>query len=474
MTRRQFFGRASSGIGVAALASLLRPDLVSANSADTSNGLAGLPHFAPRAKRVIYLTQSGAPSQVDLFDYKPGLAARRGQELPASVHMGQRLTTMTAGQKMQIQPSKFRFAQYGQAGAWISELLPHTSSVVDDICIVKSMHTEAINHAPGMTLFLCGAQQAGRPSTGAWISYGLGSLSENLPAFVVLMSRDRHGTCGQLLFDYYWGSGFLPSKFQGVKFRAGTDPVLYLSDPPGFSRELRRQFLDNLTRLNQLKRAQIGDPEIDARIAQYEMAFRMQTSVPELTDLSKEPKHVLDAYGPDVHKPGTYAWNCLMARRLAERGVRFIQLFHVGWDTHRNLEREIRMQCEDTDQPSAALVKDLKERGMLDDTVVVWGGEFGRTVFSQGELNASDYGRDHHPRCFTMWMAGGGVKSGITFGETDEYSYNVVNSPVHIHDLQATLLHQLGLDHEKLTFKHQGRNYRLTDVSGRVVTEVLS
>jgi hypothetical protein len=476
ITRRQFFGRASNGLGVAALASLLGDDLFGSSKGGERNasGLPGLPHFSPRAKRVIYLTQSGAPSQIDLFDYKPNLIDKRGKELPSSVHMGQRLTTMTAGQKMAVQPTKFMFSRHGQAGTWLSELLPYTASVVDDICIIKSMQTDAINHAPGMTLFLCGAEQPGRPSTGAWVSYGLGSVSRDLPAFVVLMSRDRHGTCGQLLFDYYWGSGFLPSKFQGVKFRAGADPVLYLSDPPGFSRQLRREFLDDLAQLNELKQSQIGDPEITARIAQYEMAYRMQTSVPELTDFSKEPPQVLDLYGPDVRKPGTYAWNCLLARRMAERGVRFIQLFHVGWDTHRNLEREIRMQCEDTDQASAALVTDLKQRGMLDDTLIVWGGEFGRTVFSQGDLNASDYGRDHHPRCFAVWMAGGGVKPGMTFGATDDYSYNVIESPVHVHDLQATVLHQLGIDHEKLTFKHQGRNFRLTDISGNVVKQILS
>ena len=468
LTRRQLLTRAGSGIGMAALAALLGEDALAAPSPGA------LPHFAPKAKRIVYLTQSGAPSQVDLFDYKPMLEKVRGQELPASVRMGQRLTTMTANQgKLAIQPSHFKFAQYGKSGAWLSSLLPHTASVADDLCFVKSMHTEAINHAPGMCLFLSGAEQPGRPSTGAWVSYGLGSENKDLPAYVVLMSRDRHGTCGQLLFEYYWGSGFLPSKYQGVKFRAAGDPVLYLTNPPGVSAKTRRGVLDELAKMNALRAEETGDPEINTRIAQYEMAYRMQTSVPELTDLSDEPKHVLDLYGPDVQRPGSYARNCLLARRLAERGVRFIQLFHVGWDTHRNLVREITMQCEDTDQGSAALVKDLKQRGLLDDTLVVWAGEFGRTVYVQGESNDPTSGRDHHGRCFTIWMAGGGVKAGFTYGETDDYSYNVAKDPVHVHDLQATLLHQLGIDHERLTFKFQGRKFRLTDVAGEVVKPLL-
>ena len=468
LTRRQLLTRAGSGIGMAALAALLGEDALAAPSPGA------LPHFAPKAKRIVYLTQSGAPSQVDLFDYKPMLEKVRGQELPASVRMGQRLTTMTANQgKLAIQPSHFKFAQYGKSGAWLSSLLPHTASVADDLCFVKSMHTEAINHAPGMCLFLSGAEQPGRPSTGAWVSYGLGSENKDLPAYVVLMSRDRHGTCGQLLFEYYWGSGFLPSKYQGVKFRAAGEPVLYLTNPPGVSAKTRRGVLDELAKMNALRAEETGDPEINTRIAQYEMAYRMQTSVPELTDLSDEPKHVLDLYGPDVQRPGSYARNCLLARRLAERGVRFIQLFHVGWDTHRNLVREITMQCEDTDQGSAALVKDLKQRGLLDDTLVVWSGEFGRTVYVQGESNDPTSGRDHHGRCFTIWMAGGGVKAGFTYGETDDYSYNVAKNPVHVHDLQATLLHQLGIDHERLTFKFQGRKFRLTDVAGEVVKPLL-
>jgi hypothetical protein len=474
-TRRELFGRFGTGVGLAALASLLGEEVARAQRAPLAHpALPGLPHFAPKARRVIYLTQSGAPSQVDLYDYKPLLQQYRGQELPASVRKGQRLTTMTAAQKLMIQPSRFKFAQHGKSGQWISELLPNIASIVDEICLVKSMHTEAINHAPGMCLFLSGAEQPGRPSTGAWVSYGLGSVNQDLPAFVVMMSRDRHGTCGQLLFEYYWGSGFLPTRYQGVKFRAGSDPVLYLTNPPGVSKELRRGLLDDLAQMNALKYQAVGDPEIKTRIAQYEMAYRMQTSVPELTDLSKEPKSVLGLYGPDVHKPGSYAYNCLMARRLAERGVRFVQLFHVGWDTHRNLIREITMQCEDTDRASAALVKDLKQRGMLEDTLVVWAGEFGRTVYSQGDLDDPTAGRDHHPRCYTIWMAGGGVKAGISYGETDDYSYNIAKDPVHIHDFQATLLHLLGVDHKRLTFRFQGRDYRLTDVHGEIVKGILA
>ncbi len=471
ITRRDLMRRTVSGLGAAALGSF---DTTNGHASLPQEGLPGLPHFAAKAKRVIFLTQSGAPSQIDLFDHKPTLRKLRGTDLPPSVHQGQRLTTMTAGKGMKIQPSTFRFSQHGKSGAWVSELLPHTASVSDDLCFIKTMNTEAINHAPGMTALLTGGPQPGRPSAGAWASYGVGSRNPDLPSFVVLLSRDRHGTCGQLLFDYYWGSGFLPSKFQGVKFRGSGDPVLYQSDPPGLSRDARKDFLHDLTALNQIKYRDMGDPEILTRIAQYDMAFRMQTSVPQLTDLSNEPASVLEMYGPDVHKPGSFAANCLLARRLAERNVRFIQLFHVGWDTHKNLESELRMQCEDTDRASAALVKDLKQRGLLDDTLVVWGGEFGRTVFSQGDLDSPGYGRDHHPRCFTMWLAGGGVKPGISYGETDEFSYNIVKDPVHIHDLQATILHLLGVDHERLTFKFQGRNFRLTDVGGHVVKGILT
>ncbi len=470
LSRRELLGRTAAGLGTAAVGSLLPGR---AHALVEGQGLPGLPHFAPRAKRVIFLTQSGGPSQIDMFDHKPTLAKLRGTDLPPSVHQGQRLTTMTAGQGMKIQPSAFRFAQHGQSGAWVSELLPHTAAVSDDLCYIKTMNTEAINHAPGMTTLLTGGPQPGRPSAGAWVQYGLGSLNRDLPGYVVMLSRDQHGTCGQLLFDYYWGSGFLPSKYQGVKFRGSGDPVLYQSDPPGISREARQDFLTDLTALDQIKYREMGDPETLTRIAQYEMAYRMQASVPGLTDLSDEPASVLEMYGPEVHKPGSFAANCLLARRLAERDVRFVQLFHVGWDTHRNIESELRMQCEDTDRPSAALVKDLKQRGLLDDTLVVWGGEFGRTVFSQGDLNAVGYGRDHHPRCFTMWLAGGGVKAGMSYGETDEFSYNVARDPVHVHDLQATILHLLGVDHERLTFKFQGRNFRLTDVGGKVVKGIL-
>jgi hypothetical protein len=472
ITRRQLLTKTGAGVGMAALAALFGEEAF-AQIPNIQHPTPPFPNFAPRAKRVIYLTQSGAPSQVDLFDYKPLLEKIKGQELPDSVRMGQKLTTMTASQKLTIQPSHFKFARHGQSGAWLSELLPHTASIADDLCFVKSMRTDSINHAPGMCLFLSGAEQPGRPSTGAWVSYGLGSTNKDLPAFVVMLSRDRHGTCGQLLFEYYWGSGFLPSKYQGVKFRPAGDPVLYLTNPPGVSPAIRRGQLDDIAALNAMKHEQVGDPEIQTRIAQYEMAYRMQTSVPELTDLSTEPKHILDMYGPYVNTPGSYARNCLMARRLAERGVRFIQLFHVGWDTHRNLIREITMQCEDTDQPSAALVKDLKQRGMLDDTLVVWAGEFGRTVYSQGTLDDPTSGRDHHPRCYTLWMAGGGVKSGVSYGETDDYSYNVVRDPVHVHDFQATMLHLLGVDHKRLTYRFQGRDFRLTDVSGELVEEVL-
>jgi hypothetical protein len=475
LTRRRFFGRTALGLGTAALASLLGEDL-SAAATEKAGGLKGLPHFAPKAKRVIYLMQGGAPSHVDLFDYKPQLAKRRGQELPPSVQMGQRLTTMTAGQKTKpVLPGIAGFKRHGKSGAWLCDFLPHTASVADELCFLKSMHTEAINHAPAMTLFLTGAEQPGRPSIGAWLSYGLGSDNHNLPTFVVMTSRDREASCGQIFYDYYWGSGFLPSKFQGVKFRPSGDPVLYLSNPAGMSKAVRRGLLDDLAKLNALRLKETGDPEIATRIAQYELAFRMQTSVPALTDLSGEPQRVLDMYGPDVHRPGSFARHCLLARRLAERGVRYVQLIHAGWDQHTNLPTQLEIQCRDTDQPSAALVKDLKARGLLEDTLVIWGGEFGRTVFGQGDINnKKQHGRDHHGRCFTIWMAGGGVKPGTTYGETDEYCYNVAKDPVHVHDFQATLLHLLGIDHTRLTFKYQGRHFRLTDVHGHVVKGVLA
>jgi hypothetical protein len=473
LNRRQFFGRSAVGVGTAALASLLGRDLFGATA---EGGLPGLPHFAPKAKRVIYLLQGGAPSHVDLFDYKPEMAGRRGEELPPSVQMGQRLTTMTAGQKSKpILPGITGFKQYGQSGAWLCDFLPHTASIADDLCFVKSMHTEAINHAPAVTLFLTGAEQPGRPSFGAWLAYGLGSANQNLPTFVVMTSRDKEASCGQIFYDYYWGSGFLPSKYQGVQFRPNGDPVLYLSNPDGMSPEVRRGLLDDLARLNELKHKESGDPEVATRISQYEMAFRMQASVPALTDLSKEPDRVLDLYGPDVHRRGSFARNCLLARRLAEQGVRYVQLIHAGWDQHTNLPTQLKIQCEDTDQPSAALVKDLKARGLLDETLVIWAGEFGRTPFGQGDINnKKTHGRDHHPRCFTIWMAGGGIKPGITYGETDEFCYNVVENPVHVHDFQATVLHLLGIDHTRLTFKYQGRHYRLTDVHGHVVKPILA
>jgi hypothetical protein len=430
-----------------------------------------LPHAAPRAKRVIYLCQSGAPSQMDLFDYKPALEKWRGHDLPDSVRRGQRFTGMTATQdRFPIAPSIFKFERRGQSGAWMSELLPHTAGIADELCFVKSMHTEAINHDPAITFLQSGSQLAGRPSMGAWVSYGLGRQNEDLPSFVAMTS----GEGDQPLYDRLWGAGFLPSEYQGVKFRRSGDPVLYLSDPPGLDREMRREMLDDLAQLNDLRLRDQGDPEIRTRIAQYEMAFRMQASVPELTDISKEPPEILDLYGPDVRKRGTFAANCLLARRLAERGVRFIQLYHRGWDQHTYLPRDLRKRCLETDQPTAALVWDLKQRGLLDDTLVIWGGEFGRTVYCQGRLTESDYGRDHHPRCFTVWLAGGGVKRGFTYGETDDHSYNIVKDPVEVHDLNATILHCLGLDHLKLTFKYQGRHHRLTDVHGKVVHPLLA
>ncbi len=467
LTRRHFFQQA--GVGAAALWTLLQGD-----SPVRAEG-AGLPHFAPKAKRVIYLFQSGAPSQLDLFDHKPRLAEMRGKELPDSVRRGQRLTGMTATQdSFPLAPSLFRFDRHGKSGAWVSELLPHTAKIVDELSFIRSMHTEAINHDPAVTFFQTGAQLAGRPSMGSWLAYGLGSENRNLPAFVALVSQGSGNPNDQPLYDRLWGSGFLPSRYQGVKLRSGSDPVLFLSNPPGLDAATRRRMLDDLAKLNETKLKEVGDPEIATRIEQYEMAFRMQTSVPELTDLSKEPKHVLDLYGPDARKPGTFAANCLLARRLAERGVRFIQLFHRGWDQHVKLPKQIRGQCRDVDQPSAALLLDLKQRGLLDDTLVLWGGEFGRTVYCQGTLTATDYGRDHHPRCFTIWAAGGGIKPGVTHGETDDFSYNIVKDAVHIHDLHATMLHCLGIDHTKLTYKFQGRHYRLTDVHGNVVKEIVA
>jgi hypothetical protein len=477
LTRRQLFGRTREGIGVAALACLLNgsASAEARKTASTFRGALKQPHFPPKAKRVIYLFQSGAPSHIDLFDYKPQLAQHRGIDLPDSVRMGQRLTGMTSGQKnFPVAPTIFQFKQYGKNGTWLSELLPHTGEIVDDIAIVKSMWTEAINHDPAVTYIQTGHQQPGRPSIGSWLSYGIGSENQDLPAYIVLISQGSGNPNDQPLFGRLWGSGFLPSVHQGVKLRSVGDPVLYLSDPPGMERAARREMLDRIARLNELAAKEYADPEINTRIAQYEMAYRMQASVPELMDLAKEPDSVFEMYGPDSRKPGTYAANCLLARRLVERGVRFVQLYHRGWDQHGNLPQQIRGQCKDTDQPSAALIKDLKQRGLLEDTLVVWGGEFGRTVYSQGELTQTNYGRDHHPRCFTRWFAGAGIKGGVVVGETDDFCYNIVKDPIHIHDMNATILHLLGIDHTRLTYRYQGRDFRLTDIHGELVKQILA
>ncbi|MEI6534024.1 MAG: DUF1501 domain-containing protein [Verrucomicrobiaceae bacterium] len=471
LNRRVFLRRSAGALGATALASLMADEAATPKPV----GLPGFPNFAPKAKRVIYLFQSGAPSQMDLFDPKPQMDKHRGENLPDSIRQGQRLTGMTSGQKtFPVAPSMFKFAQHGQSGAWISELMPHISGVADDLCFIKSMHTEAINHDPAITFCQTGSQLAGRPSIGSWLSYGLGSNNKDLPSYVVLTSFGTGRRDDQPLYDRLWSSGFLPTQHQGVKFRNAGDPVLYLSNPPGVDRSMRRQQLDELAVLNQRDFEQFGDPETQTRISQYEMAFRMQLSVPDLVDTSKEPKSVLDDYGPEVKMPGTYAANCLLARRLAERDVRFIQLFHMGWDHHGGLPNAIKGQCRDTDQPTAALIKDLKQRGLLEDTLIVWGGEFGRTIYSQGALSENDYGRDHHPRCFTIFMAGAGIKKGISLGATDEYCYNITQDPVHVHDLNATIMHLMGINHERLTFRFQGRDYRLTDVHGNVVKSVLS
>lgn len=469
MTRRALFSRGATGLGLSALSAL------AADRDPKTQGLAGLPHFAAKAKRVIFLHQSGGPAQQDLFDHKPQLVARRGIDLPDSVRMGQRITGMTSGQStLPVAPSIFKFAQHGKSGAWVSELLPHTAKIVDDITIVKTIHTDAINHDPAITFIQTGSQQPGRPSLGSWVSYGLGSESQNLPAFVVLVSQSSAVNVDQPLFSRLWSSGFLPSNYQGVSFRSQGDPVLFLSDPPGIDKETRRRMLDSIRALNGMRSQLFADPEIETRIAQYEMAYRMQTSVPELMDLSKETDATFEMYGPDSRKAGTYASHCLLARRLVERGVRFVQLYKRGWDQHGDLPRDIRLQCQAVDQPSAALVMDLKQRGLLDDTLVVWGGEFGRTVYSQGRLTETNYGRDHHPRNFAMWFAGGGMKRGTVIGETDDFSYNIVEDPVHIHDVQATIMHCLGVDHTKLTYRFQGRDFRLTDVHGNVVKKMLT
>lgn len=490
LTRREFFGRSACGLGTAALACLLGREGFAAEALGGAlakgaphpgghpriGGLPDLPHFAPKAKRVIYLFQNGAPTHVDLFDYKPKLRELHGKPMPDSYLAGKRFSTMTgAPQGKLVLNSIEPFAQHGQSGAWVSGLLPHIASIADELCFVKGMHTESINHAPGITFFLSGAELPGRPSLGSWLSYGLGSETDNLPAFVVMTSVTKGTTCGQIFYDNYWGSGFLPGKYQGVKFRGGTDPVLYLSDPDGVSRATRRTQLDALDQLNEMKLHDFSDPEIATRISQYEMAYRMQSSVPELTDLSQEPTAILDMYGPGVKQPGTYAYNCLMSRRLIERGVRFVQVMHAGWDQHSSLTTELYNQCRDTDQASAALVKDLKQRGLLDETLVVWGGEFGRTPFIQGDISdRPHWGRDHHPYAFTVWMAGGGTRPGLTYGESDDLGMNVIKDAVHVHDFQATMLHLLGVDHERLTYKFQGRYFRLTDVSGTVVKGILA
>jgi len=463
-TRRQLLGRSATGIGAAALGALL--------NADTPAGPTAL---SSRAKRVIYLFMHGGPSQIDLFDDKPTLNRLRGTELPASVRMKQRLTGMTSSQKtLPVAPSVFRFAQHGQSGASFSELLPNLAEVADDLCFIKSMHTEAINHDPAVTYLQTGHQQPGRPSMGSWLSYGLGSENENLPGFVVLLSRGSAARPDDPLHTRLWGSAFLPSNHQGVSFRSAGDPVLYLSNPPGIDAATRRHMLNGLRKLNRSQFESTGDPEINTRIAQFELANRMQMSVPDLTNLNDESNETFKMYGEDVRRPGTFAANCLLARRMAERGVRFIQLYHRGWDQHYNLPSDLRLQCRDVDQPCAALINDLKRRGLLEDTLVVWTGEFGRTIYSQGKLESNNYGRDHHGRCFTAWLAGGGIKPGMTFGGTDDFSYNVAHDPVHVHDLNATILHCMGIDHRRLTFRFKGRQYRLTDVHGKVATQVLS
>ncbi|MBI83716.1 MAG: sulfatase [Planctomycetaceae bacterium] len=460
VTRRHFFGQTGLGLGTAALTSLLdHPPCIAAD------GLSGLPHFAPRAKRAIYLFMAGAPCQVDMFDYKPKMKEMYDQDLPDSVRQGQRLTTMTSGQeRFPIAPSIYNFSQYGQSGAWVSELMPHTAKVVDDLAIVRSLHTEAINHDPAITYICTGHQLPGRASLGSWLNYGLGSLNEDLPAFVVMTPSWTGRQEAQAIYNRLWGSGFLQSRHQGVALRTGADPVLFLSNPPGVDTNTRRRMLDRLARFNQRTFDTYGDPETLTRIEQGEMAFRMQASVPKLTDISGEPQHVLDMYGPDVQQPGTFAASALLARRMTERGVRFIQIFHRGWDQHGRVPRDLPNQCRDVDQPCWALISDLKNRGLLDDTLVVWGGEFGRTIYCQGNLTKEDYGRDHHPRCFTIWMAGGGIKPGVVYGKTDDFSYNIEENPVHIHDLNATILHCLGIDHRRLLYKFQGLDMRMTGV----------
>ncbi|PHS02363.1 MAG: sulfatase [Blastopirellula sp.] len=473
MSRRQLLSTMGMGLGSMALADLMNPASASAADAksDPTAFLKKL-HHAPKAKRVIFLFQAGGPSQIDLFDHKPVLNEKHGTQLPDEVRRGQRLTGMSGNQSsLPLVGSPFKFAQHGESGQWMSDLLPHTAKIADDICIIRSMHTEAINHGPGVTHIQTGSQFPGRPSIGAWLSYGLGSENDNLPSFVVMVTKNKGG---QPLVSRLWGSGFLPSKHQGVRFRSGKDPVLYLSSPPGMDRESRGRMMATLGKLHRLQLEKNPDSQIETRIAQYELAYRMQDSIPEATNIADEPASVFEEYGEAAKNPGTFAANCLMARRLAERGVRFIQLYHQGWDQHGSLPGGIKKQCNETDQASAALVMDLKRRGLLEDTLVIWGGEFGRTNYCQGKLAGANFGRDHHPRCFSMWMAGGGVKGGTSYGETDPYGYNIAENPVHVHDLQATLLHLLGIDHERLTFKYQGRRFRLTDVHGHVVEDILA
>lgn len=470
LSRRTFLKRSAGGIGLAALGSILGPSAFAGKPE-----VAGFPNFKPKAKKIIYLFQSGAPSQMDLFDPKPGMAKFRAQDLPASIRQGQRLTTMTSGQKtFPVAPSIFNFKQHGQSGMWFSEVMPHMASKADEWCMVRSMFTEAINHDPAITFMQTGSQLAGRPSIGSWASYGLGSVNDNLPNYVVMSSFGSGRPDDQPLYDRLWGAGFLPSKHQGVKFRNKGERVLYLKDPEGMSRDIRRESLDEISALNQQRHGVLGDPEIQTRIAQYELAFRMQTSVPDLLDFSQEPQHVLDLYGPDVKRPGSYASNCLLARRLCERDVRFVQLFHMGWDHHGGLPKALKGQCADTDHATAGLLTDLKQRGLLDDTLIVWGGEFGRTIYSQGALTETNYGRDHHPRCFTVLMAGAGVKKGQVLGETDDFCYNIVKDPVHVHDLNATIMHLMGVEHTRLIYRYQGRDFRLTDIHGNVVKQVLA
>jgi len=461
-------------LGSLGLSSLLRGEVAQASSDRTQQGLTSLPHYSSRIKRIIYLFQSGGPAQMDLFDYKPGLKDRFGEDVPRSVYPDDRKTTMSSAQaSFPVAPSAFKFRRRGEAGSWMTELLPHLGEVADELCIIRSLHTDAINHDPAITFQQTGSQIPGRPSIGSWVSYGLGSEAADLPAFVAMSSKGS-AKQGQPLYDRLWGNGFLPSRHQGVKFRNQGAPVLDIEDPSGVNRAMRRTMLDSLAELNQIRQSAVGDPEIEARVAQYELAYRMQMSVPGLLEFNDEPEHVRKMYGPDVERQGSYAYNCLIARRLAERGVGFIQLFHQGWDQHNNVPGQLPKQCKDTDQPTAALIRDLKQRGMLDDTLIIWGGEFGRTIYSQGKLTAKSYGRDHHPSCFTMWMAGGGIRGGTNYGKTDDYSVNVVENAVSVHDLHATIMHLLGIDHERFVYRFQGRDFRLTDVHGKVIHPIIA